>query len=179
MRSITARHGSPVAALAVFMAIALAACGSAVEPSIAPASSSPGATLEAPTLTPVPGSESITPEVVPGRIPTTQTDWGEILDALPAAFPAYSTATVAEPANEPVSATLQTPDDSATVAAWYRDTFAERGYGVELSDPLEDGSQVLDAQADLPECRIQMTFRPGAGSTIMTVRVAAACAGSG
>jgi hypothetical protein len=31
-------------------------------------------------------------------------------------------------------------------------------------------------QADLPECRIQMMFRPGDESTIITVLVASACA---
>jgi len=47
---------------------------------------------------------------------------------------------------------------------------------VELSDAAEDGSQVLDAQADLPECRIQMTFRPEDGDTMITILVASACA---
>jgi hypothetical protein len=34
----------------------------------------------------------------------------------------------------------------------------------------------MDVAADVPECRIQMTFRPTDGSTIMTVLVASACA---
>jgi len=64
----------------------------------------------------------------------------------------------------------------AHLVAWYRDAFTASGYAVELSDPLEDGSQVLDAQADLPECRIQMTFRPEDGDTMITILVASACA---
>ena len=36
-----------------------------------------------------------------------------------------------------------------------------------LSSPLEDGTRVLDVDSDLPECRIQTTFRPENGSTMI------------
>ncbi|HEU0244244.1 MAG TPA: hypothetical protein VFQ75_10090 [Candidatus Limnocylindrales bacterium] len=170
-----------VIALAVAATLSLAACGSAATPTpsdaggSAPAASVAAPSAEAPSLTPVPGGASTLPEPVPTRIGTTQTDWGEILDNLPASFPAYPNV---EPADIPEVATaaLSVPDDAATVAAWYRDAFTATGYGVELSDPAEDGSRVLDVQADLPECRIQMTFRPEDGSTIIAILVAAACA---
>ncbi|HEY3333698.1 MAG TPA: hypothetical protein VGK16_00575 [Candidatus Limnocylindrales bacterium] len=168
-------------ALALAVGLSLAACGSAATPTPAgPVGSSPGASAPvastvSPALTPVPGGASGVPGPVPTRIGTTQTDWGEILDNLPAAFPVYPNA---EPADAPEAATavLSAPADAAAVTAWYRDAFTASGDSVELSDQAEDGSQVLDAQADLPECRIQMTFRPGDGSTIMTILVASACA---
>ena len=34
---------------------------------------------------------------------------------------------------------------------------------------------MLDSQADLPECRVQTTFRPEGGSTMITVLFAAGC----
>ena len=55
-----------------------------------------------------------------------------------------------------------------------------RGYAtIDLSDPLEDGSRVLDSQADLPECQVQTTFRPEGGSTMITVLFAAGCVAIG
>ena len=40
---------------------------------------------------------------------------------------------------------------------------------LDLSSPLEDGTRVLDIVTDLPECRIQATFRPEEDSTMITV----------
>jgi hypothetical protein len=130
----------------------------------------------APSLTPVPGGQSVTPDAAPPRIPTTQTDWGTILDALPASFPLYPGAGIAEVPEGPLSGSFDAQDDVETVVAWYEDQLAARGYGLERSDPLEDGSITLDGQADLPECRIRMVFRPEATSTIIAVLVASACA---
>ena len=123
----------------------------------------------------MPGGASGLPDPVPTRIGTTQTDRGEILVELPSTFPAYPDAGFVE-VRETVSDARLAPADVETVAAWYRDAFTERGYAVELSEPLEDGSRVLDAQADLPECWINMTFRPEDGSTMIATLVAAACA---
>ena len=168
------------AAFALLGALSLAACGSTVTPTptastgASPAGSAAPST-GAPSLTPVPGGASTLPEPVPTRIGTTQTEWGEILDDLPSTFPAYPNADPAE-VPDTVSAARLAPADAAAVAAWYRDAFTESGYAVELSDAAEDGSQVLDAQADLPECRIQMTFRPEDGDTMITILVASACA---
>jgi hypothetical protein len=176
-----ARPRHPVAlAVAATLSFALAACGTVTPtPAGSPDATTTGSTAApssaAPSLTPVPGGASTLPEPVPTRIGTTQTEWGEILDNLPASFPAYPNAEPAE-VPEAVTAALLAPADAAAVAAWYRDAFTASGYAVELSDPAEDGSQVLDVQADLPECRIQMTLRPEDGSTMMTILVAAACA---
>jgi hypothetical protein len=170
----------PAVALAAVVALVLGGCGStATATPAASAGASPAASAvpsaDAPSLTPVPGGASSLPEPVPTRIGTTQTAWGEILDDLPSTFPAYPNADAAE-VTDTVTAARLAPGDAAAVAAWYRDAFTASGYDVELSDPLEDGSQLLDAQADLPECRIQMTFRPEDGDTMITILVASACA---
>ena len=169
----------PVAlAVAAALSLVLGACGAVTPtPTGSPDGTTAGSTAapSSAALTPVPGGASTLPEPVPTRIGTTQTDWGEILDNLPASFPAYPNAEPAE-VPEAVTAALLAPADIAAVAAWYRDAFTAGGYAVELSDPAEDGSQVLDVQADLPECRIQLTLRPEDGSTMMTILVAAACA---
>lgn len=193
MRLLAGRSALQLLALGLVASLAVVACGSAGGTLVAtPAGASPVGTPSAgaaspaasadasaaagPTLTPVPGGE--TPQAIPAGtpIPTTQTDWGTILDDLPPGFPMFPDAGIADVEDGPYSGTFDAPADVDTVAGWYRDELTKRGDGVELSTPLEDGSRVLDAQADLPECRIQMTFRPGDGSTIITVLVAAACA---
>jgi hypothetical protein len=177
-------------ALTLVAAVAVAGCdrsavASAAAASSAGATGAPAATMSTdprpsvahgPSLTPVPGGATIQPDPAATRIPTTQTDWGEILDALPRSFPLYPGAEIADLEGGPFSGTFEVPTDAAAAATWYRDAFSASGDGTELSDPLEDASRVLDVQADLPECRIQMTFRPQDGSTIITVLVASACA---
>jgi hypothetical protein len=179
-----------LAAAAAVLGATFTACGAspgttvAVTRATAPPSSAASttssqgtsATLEAPTI--VPGGVAVSPGPVATRIPITQTDWGAILDALPDGFPVYPGATVADPPPEPVSASFDATDGVDQVATWYRDAMAAAGYGaLDLSDALEDGSRVLDAQSDLPECRIQVTFRPLGGSTMITVLYAAGCVG--
>jgi hypothetical protein len=124
----------------------------------------------------VPGAQSNGPGPVGTLIPTTQTDWGEILDDLPASFPLHPDADVAEVPGEVVTGSFEAPAGPDALIAWYTDTFTARGYGIDTGTALEDGSRVMDIAADLPECRIQITFRPADGSTIMTVLVASACA---
>lgn len=182
------------AALAIATAVVLAGCGGsagstqaadgvatpaattgAPEETGAPAGTQAPVATPGPVLTPVPGGQTIAPDA-PSRIPTTQTDWGTILDALPASFPIYPGAGIAEVPEGPLSGSFDAQDDASTVAGWYEGQLGDRGYAVERSEPLEDGSITLDAQADLPECRIRMVFRPEATSTIITVLVASACA---
>ncbi len=181
-------HGS-ILVLAAALVLTTAACGyDGVSPdtttsgSVPVASPGPGLTdtSEAPAPTVVPGGVSVSPGTPVTRIPTTQTDWGAILDALPDGFPVYPTAEVAEPPSEPVSAAFSTPDPVDQVAGWYRNALEAAGFStVDLSEPLEDGSRVLDSQSDVPECRIQVTFHPQGGSTMITVRYGAGCAGAG
>ncbi len=192
-----ARHGSvlrrlrPIGpALSVLaLAAAVTACGSS------PGTASPAAATTAPASvagsasavpisaipgepTIVPGGVTVSPGPVATRIPITQTDWGAILDALPEGFPVYPGAEPADPPPQPVSAAFETSAGADQVATWYRDAMTADGFAsVDLSDALEDGSRVLDVQTDLPECRIQVTFRPLGGSTMITVLYGAGCVG--
>jgi len=135
-----------------------------------------------PEPTEVPGGETpgaSEPAQPPNStIPTTQTDWGAIMDAMPQGFPVFPDAAVAEPPAEPVSGAFIASAAVDEVATWYRDALEATGKStLDLSSPLEDGSRVLDMQGDLPECRIRLTFRPAGESTMITVLVAAGCAG--
>jgi hypothetical protein len=110
--------------------------------------------------------------------PTTQTDWGAILDTVPDAFPRYPGAATTEPPPEPVSAALEAGASVDEVASWYRDALGSAGYpSLDLSTALEDGSRVLDAATGVPGCRVQLTFRPLGGSTMITVLYGAGCVG--
>jgi hypothetical protein len=172
----TACGGStPASAGASFMSPSSTAVAAA-SPSVAATE----ATTDAPAPTAVPGGETVSPGPPATHKPTTtNTDWGVILDAVPDDFPRYPGAKDTE-ADEPVSAALVGAADVETVASWYRDALEAAGYQtVDLSEPLEDGSRVLDSQADLPECMVQTTFRPQGGSTMITVLFAAGCVAIG
>ena len=173
MRSLTRRLSLPAVAI---LAIAVGACSSssADATGTAPATATSAASSEPLEPTEPPGSE----EPTPSQATTTQTAWGTILDAVPDGFPVYPDARIADLPATPVSAAYISSSPVGEVATWYRDALEVLGYStMNLSDPLEDGSRILDSQADLPECRIQATFRPAGGSTMITVLYAAGCAG--
>jgi hypothetical protein len=177
-------------ALRIGLALALAgfaaACGSPApsptRPSspASPASTAPAPTsvpTEGPSLTPVPGA-SAAPTSGPAGPATTVTDWGTILDAVPEGFPVYPGARRADLPEGPNSGAWIAGAGVDKVAPWYRDSLEKLGFTTDnLSSPLEDGSRVLDTVSDLPECRIQTTFRPADGSTMIIVLYGAGCAG--
>lgn len=184
----TLRGARPGQLILVFViALGAAACGGS-SPSFTtgpdPTSGSTTAPTTAPDPTAVPGGETpgttgpVEPPIT--TIPTTQTDWGEIVDVLPADFPVFPDAAVGEPPSEPVSGAYLALAGVDEVAAWYRDALEVIGMStLDLSSPLEDGSRVLDMQGDLPECRARLTFRPASESTMITVLLAAGCFGGG
>ena len=151
--------------------------GTATPPASAPVDPTP-VVAASPELTPVPGAtdEPIPP---PGGGGTTVIAWGMILDAGPDGFPVYPGASTADDPDGPSSGAWfaeEAPVDD--VAAWYRERLEALGFTtVDLSSPLEDGTRVLDTVSDLPECRIQTTFRPAGGSTMIIVLYGAGCAG--
>ena len=181
------RTGLAVVGLA--LAIGATACGS-TPASAGPSAASPSSTAvaaaspsiaptDAPPPTAVPGGETVSPGPPATHKPTTTvTDWGVILDAVPDDSPRYPGAKDTE-ADEPVSAALIAEAAADEVAKWYRDALEAAGYDTDLSDPLEDGSRVLDSQTDLPECKVQTTVRPEGGSTMITVLFAAGCVAIG
>jgi len=179
---------SPLAALAV-VTILVAACGASTP--AAPSAAAPSAVAQrtpgpshtatpkpTPVLTPVPGGASDEPNPPPVNPGTTITDWGTILDAVPGDFPRYPGAEPAELPEGPNSGAWSVGADVEAVATWYRDRLKAAGFSkLDLSSPLEDGSRVLDVTTDLPECRIELTFRPANGSTMIIVMYGAGCAG--
>ena len=184
----------PLPVLAFALALGLGGCGGTASP--APAATRAAATpatpattvvpthiaTSAPDPTQVPGGETpgVTEPTEPPAVtgPVTQTDWGPITDTLPDGFPVFPDAAIADPLAEPVSGAFIATAGVDEVATWYRDALESTGKStLGLSSPLEDGSRVLDMQGDLPECRLQLTFRPEGESTMITVLVAAGCAG--
>jgi hypothetical protein len=140
----------------------------------------PAVAQEEPTPVPVPDTPEPTeePEPVPTRIGVTDTPWGSIVDEVPAEWPVFPGAEPADPAEGPASGVWLAPGDMDPVARWYRDTLAELGFTiVNLSSPLEDGTRILDVVTDLPECRIQATFRPAEDATLVAVLYGAGCTG--
>jgi hypothetical protein len=179
----------PFVLLTLTAVLALAACdssaGSSPAPTAGAASEAPAATRvpapsdgTEPDLTPVPGGQTIDPEPLPTGIGTVQAEWGAILVALPASFPIHPDAGIVD-LPEVATASFSVPVDVETATGWYVDALGASGYQLELSEPLESGAQVLDVASDLPECRIQMVFRPEQDSTIIAVLYGAGCAGLG
>jgi hypothetical protein len=147
--------------------------------SASPAGSAPASAIASPPveLTPVPGGATGSPEI-PDRPATTVTDWGTILDRVPEGFPVYPGARIADGIDEPVSGAWITDTGVDSVAPWYVSAFTELGWAqVDLGSALEDGSRVLALASDLPECRVQTTFRPAGESTMIIVLYGAGCAG--
>ncbi|HEY5628622.1 MAG TPA: hypothetical protein VIR16_03850 [Candidatus Limnocylindrales bacterium] len=137
--------------------------------STAPRSAAPAARSQAPA----PSGPHATP------VGTTQTSWGRILDAVPAGFPVFPSATVADaPPDGAVSGAWVSKASVSEVAGWYRDALRAANFAkVDLGSALEDGSRVIDAQGDLPECKAQVTVKPQGGSTMISVLFGAGCAG--
>lgn len=161
----------------VLTAMALAACAPSPEPTT-PTPSPAGSDGAGPTRTPVPGGQTVDPAPLPTTIGTVQAEWGAILVALPDSFPVHPDAGIID-LPEVTTASFSVPGDVETAIGWYVEALAGMGYQVDTSAPLEDGTQVLDAASDLPECRIQMVFRPEQDSTIIAVLYGAGCAGLG
>jgi hypothetical protein len=139
-----------------------------------PASAAPATAAASPAVQSTAPSE---PAATP--VGTTQTPWGRILDAVPDTFPVFPGATITDaPPQGPASGAWVSNAPVAEVASWYRDALVAAHYAkVDLGSPLEDGSQVLDIQGDLPECRVQVTVGPLGGSTMISVLYGAGCAG--
>jgi hypothetical protein len=189
MTTALRRPATPIAALLLAM---LAACGSSQpaattgEPVGAPSATAgipagptatgPASATGGPSLTPVPGGS--TPEPVDPGGGTTLTEWGRILDRVPGGFPVYPGAGPADGVTEPTSGAWVAAAGTARVADWYVAALEELGWSsIDLASPLEDGTQVLDLASDLPECRVQVTFRPAGESTMILVLYGAGCAG--
>ena len=180
----------PIALLVVAaLVLVVGGCGDASRPSDGmPSAAAPSASTtadasarpddtDAPAPTPVPGGQTVEPGPIDTHKPTTtRTNWGVILDSVPDDLPRYPGAKVVDSPDEPVSAAYETKASVDEVARWYRTALEEAAWStLDLSDPLEDGSRVLDSQGDIPECQVQTTFRPEGDATMITVLYAAGC----
>jgi hypothetical protein len=192
MASMTTALRRPAILIAALLLAMLAACGSS-EPAATPAGSvgtspattgtpagptatGPSSATGEPSLTPVPGGS--TPEPVDPGGGTTLTEWGRILDRVPEGFPVYPGAGPADGVTEPASGAWVVAAGPARVADWYVTALEALGWSsIDLASPLEDGTRVLDLASDLPECRVQVTFRPAGESTMILVLYGAGCAG--
>ena len=190
MRTIV-RPGA-TCAIAIGVALTVAACGGPTASAVPATSATPGTASTTagptpvltegppPTVVPVPSSVPATDPPEPTQPPgsTTDTEWGAILDVVPDGFPVIPGAKPAEGLDEPASGWWLAEAGVDDVASWYQGALGELGFTVgDLSSPLEDGSRVLDVSSDLPECRVQLAFRPADGSTIIKVLYGAGCAG--
>jgi hypothetical protein len=158
------------------LVLALAACGpsgpvSPGAPSASEAPAEPSASVSASAEAPVDPS-SAAPETS-----QTDTDWGRIWDAVPAAFPRYPGSTPADDASgEPASARYAVSGgDPQEIASWMQDaletaTFSTLG----LNGPEEDGGYVLDSTGG-GDCMVQTRVAPLGDVTFVTVLYGSAC----
>jgi hypothetical protein len=163
----------------------VAACGGRTgvdDPLPSALEATPGPTLAVPSdLESLPApAETGKPSTTEEPPPVTQTDtaWGRIWDAVPAAFPVYPGAVESDEAGggEPVSATFSVIGaDPAEVTTSMQQQLELATFSTEaLSGPLEDGSFVIDSVGD-GDCRIETTVKPAGGLTLITVRYGADC----
>ncbi len=173
------RHPTSRAIAILLAVLALVAGGCTGSPTATPTASVPTPEITtSPSPSEAPSAVASPAAPAPTPVSTTQTAWGAIVDAVPDSFPVYPGAQIADPPAEPVSAAYISSDGVDAIATWYRTALEGLGFStMSLSNALEDGSRVLDIQGDLPECRIQATFRPEGGSTMITVLYGAGCAG--
>jgi hypothetical protein len=150
--------------------------GTSAAPSSTAVSSTPRATLTAPgaTASAEPNDEDASPPV---EVTQTDTEWGRIWDGVPAGFPRYPGAQMADDAGpDPVSASYAIASgDAAEIATWMQTAMETATYSTEaLSGPLEDGSWILDSVGD-GACRIETKIAPLGGLILVTVHYGAAC----
>lgn len=149
--------------------------------SAGPASASgthPASTSSPTASTPRAAASAAAPPSAASSAPptTTETAWGRIWDALPAAFPVYPGAKPTDTGAGPASAMVDLPASAAKAVAWYRAALVRAGYSIEaLAGPLEDGSTVIDAVGQRPACRVQASVVPHGSRSIATILMAADC----
>lgn len=161
--------GSIAAVAVLVLAVACGSNQASSSPSAAP-SSSP---IASPDLTPVPGGS----EGVPATPPTqTDTEWGRIWDALPPSFPLPPDAVPAETGEGPVTAQFAVGASVEDLATFMQAALEGARYSTEsMSNPVEDGSVVIESVGDTPDCRVETRLTPQSGTTLLTIRFGAAC----
>jgi hypothetical protein len=164
---------NPAIALALGIALVAAACGSTAPATTRPSASAPAAS---PGLTAVPGGNA-SPAAGPSvQLPaTTDTEFGTIFDALPPSFPKLPGQEPAETGAGATSGSFAVNLSAANASAAIASALAEAGWGIDVGDPLEDGSIVLAATHAPAGCKTEVRFTPLSGTVIMSVLYGASC----
>jgi hypothetical protein len=166
--------GIRAATIACTVALAAAACtASGASPSPTP---EPTAAIASPAIA-TPGA-SVAPSSAAPSTPAsrTATAWGEIWDAVPAAFPVPAGASAADLPDGPFSGTFTTAAPVAATASAIADGLRVGGYlTVNAGSPAEDGSVTIDATGAAAGCRVQVTVKPLGGLTAIEVLYGSGC----
>lgn len=150
-------------ALAIGLALVAVGCGTAT-----PATTRPSASVPGGNASPVVG-----PTVGPPT--TTDTEFGTIFDALPPSFPKLPGQEPAETGAGATSGSFAVNLSAADASAALGSALAEAGWGIDVGDPLEDGSIVLEATRSPAGCKVEARFTPRSGTVIMSVLYGASC----
>ena len=159
-------------AVSVILVLTLAACSGGSTASTTPSPSAADTASTAPSAV-----QTTAPSSGP-KFLKTDTPWGRIWDGLPTDFPTYPGSTTDEEATGgPASAVFVVEGRGAKdVATFLQAGLEKAGYtAVGSSQPLEDGSIVLDMTGSPKGCMLQVTVTPKGGLTSITVLYGATC----
>ena len=161
---------------AVLLAVAAAIAGCTA------AGTSPSPTAVATSVVGSPAVSSVAPSAPSASTPatppagTTQTDWGEIRDALPVAFPLPPGAEPADLPEGPYSGAFTMTTPAAGAATAVEAGLRDAGWtDVTISGPTEAGEVTIDATGATAGCRARVSVRPLGGLTAIVVLYGAAC----
>lgn len=142
-------------------------CASTPQP---PRTSAPAASPATGASGPASGAPSGAPAGV------TETDWGQIREALPPGFPLYPGSTPTQTGGGLASAVLEVPGDVTAVTTWLQGALEGAGFStLSLSGPFEDGAMEIESVGPTTQCRVRTTIAPLGGSTVVTVLYGAVC----
>ncbi|MEO5704166.1 MAG: hypothetical protein ABIZ52_03700 [Candidatus Limnocylindrales bacterium] len=167
------RLGS-IAAILTLMPLVVGACGFGPGQT----SSSPGASQTAASLGPETDPPVVIESIDPNLPPQSDTEWGPIWNSLPASYPVFAGAEVADAEQGPVSGAFTVASNVAAplvIAEFYRDALEEQGFGgTGLDGPLEDGSFTVWSSNSYG-CDSLVTILPRGTESYITVLYSAGC----
>lgn len=106
----------------------------------------------------------------------TETDWGQIREALPPGFPLYPGSTPTQTGGGAATAVLEVPGDVTAVTTWLQGALEGAGFStLSLSGPFEDGAMEIESVGPTTQCRVRTRIAPLGGSTVVTVLYGAVC----
>jgi hypothetical protein len=174
--SAARRRATVGARFGLTMAVALAGAGCAAAGTSPTPTAVPTSVVGSPAVSSVAPSAPSAPTPASPSAGTTQTDWGEIRDALPAAFPLPPGAEPSDLPDGPYSGAFTTTTPAAGVATAVEAGLRDAGWtGVTVSGPTEAGEVTIDATGATAGCRARVSVRPLGGLAAIVVLYGAAC----